>query len=126
LLSHRPDSTSYKNLVDSAQALVMACRKIGVDPEEPANRVRSPRLSFAPFNGSVLMSEPRLTSPRALLSSGRQVYADKILDYRIDAESSLVLSPEIAKAIESLWQDPVIADILNKHSSEFYLMDSAT
>lgn len=54
------------------------------------------------------------------------MYADKILDYRIDAESSLVLSPEIAKAIESLWQDPVIADILNKHSSEFYLMDSAT
>lgn len=36
---------SYKNLVDSAQALVMACRKIGVDPEEPANRVGSLSLS---------------------------------------------------------------------------------
>ena len=34
----------HKNLVDSAQALVMACRKLGVDPEEPANRV-----SFAPI-----------------------------------------------------------------------------
>lgn len=29
----------HKNLVDSAQALVMACRKLGVDPEDPANRV---------------------------------------------------------------------------------------
>lgn len=36
----RPRPNSYKNLVDSAQAVVMACRKLGVDPEEPTNRVR--------------------------------------------------------------------------------------
>ena len=29
-----------KNVVDSAQALIMAMRKLGVDPEEPNNRVR--------------------------------------------------------------------------------------
>ncbi|KAL7417404.1 G protein alpha subunit [Mrakia frigida] len=80
----------YKNLVDSAQAVVMACRKLGVDPEEPANRV----------------------------------YADKILDYRIDADPSLVLSADIAKAIESLWHDPIIPSVLDRQS-EFYLMDSA-
>lgn len=28
-----------KNLLDSAQALILACRKIGVDPEDPTNRV---------------------------------------------------------------------------------------
>ncbi|KAJ9096035.1 guanine nucleotide-binding protein subunit alpha [Naganishia friedmannii] len=31
----------YKNLIDSAQALILACRKIGVDPEDPTNRVNA-------------------------------------------------------------------------------------
>jgi len=53
-----------------------------------------------------------------------QVYADKILDYRIDADPSLVLSADIAKAIESLWHDPIIPSVLDRQS-EFYLMDSA-
>lgn len=30
---------SHKNILDSAQALIMAMRKLGVDPEEPNNRV---------------------------------------------------------------------------------------
>jgi hypothetical protein len=32
--------------VDSAQAIVMACRKLGVEPEESSNRVR---LSLHPL-----------------------------------------------------------------------------
>lgn len=55
-----PATRSYKNLVDSAQALVMACRKIGVDPEEPANRVRLPSL---PPNG------PSVSVGRSLTNS---------------------------------------------------------
>lgn len=35
------------------------------------------------------------------------------------------MSPEIATAIESLWKDPIIATVMD-HSSEFYLMDSAS
>lgn len=31
----------YKNLIDSAQAIILACRKLGVDPEDPANRINA-------------------------------------------------------------------------------------
>lgn len=45
LLSFR--GVIYKNVLDSAQALIMAMRKIGVDPEDVNNRVRS--ISFIIF-----------------------------------------------------------------------------
>lgn len=50
--------------------------------------------------------------------------ADKIMDYRVDPSPHSVLSPEIARAIHELWQDPIIPTVLD-HSSQFYLMDSA-
>lgn len=31
----------YKNLLDSAQAIILACRKLGVDPEDPGNRINA-------------------------------------------------------------------------------------
>lgn len=36
-----------------------------------------------------------------------------------------VFDPEIASLIYQLWQDPVIPKVMD-HSSEFYLMDSAS
>lgn len=47
---------------------------------------------------------------------------DAILEYRLESDS---FSPEIAMAIESLWHDPIIPNVMDR-SSEFYLMDSAT
>ncbi|WWC69863.1 guanine nucleotide-binding protein subunit alpha [Kwoniella pini CBS 10737] len=81
----------HKNVLDSAQALIMAMRKIGVDPEEPNNRV----------------------------------YADRILEYRMDADPLSVLPTEVLHNVDSLWHDPVIPSVMDR-SSEFYLMDSAT
>lgn len=52
-----------------------------------------------------------------------RVYADKILDYRL--ESSQTLATEIVRAVESLWHDPIIPSVMDR-SSEFYLMDSAS
>jgi len=83
--------TVYKNVMDSAQGLVVAMRKFKFEPLEPVNRV----------------------------------YADRILDYRIDSDPSQALSDEIVRAIESLWHDPIIPTVLDR-TSEFYLMDSAT
>ncbi|KAJ9121548.1 guanine nucleotide-binding protein subunit alpha [Naganishia vaughanmartiniae] len=77
----------YKNLIDSAQALILACRKIGVDPEDPTNRVRDFRYY--------------------------QVNADAILEYRIDADPNHTLSQDIALAIESLWHDPIIPSVMD-------------
>ncbi|KAM0755803.1 guanine nucleotide-binding protein alpha-3 subunit [Meredithblackwellia eburnea MCA 4105] len=98
--------TIYKNVIDSAQALVLALRKFKLDPTESVNRV----------------------------------YADKILEYRLDADSFTSasspalgqsgssygggLSPDIVRGIDSLWHDPIIPSVLDR-SSEFYLMDSA-
>lgn len=42
LLQFKP--VVQKNVLDSAQALVMAMRKLGVDPEDPANRTHADRI----------------------------------------------------------------------------------
>ncbi|KAL8286177.1 hypothetical protein RQP46_004665 [Phenoliferia psychrophenolica] len=102
--------TIYKNVIDSAQALVLAIRKFKLEPTESVNRA----------------------------------YAEKILEYRLDADSFSAgspalgstrgepapasygggLSPDIVRSIDSLWHDPIIPSVLDR-SSEFYLMDSA-
>lgn len=91
-----------------------------------------------------------MSTPRSRPST--QAYAEKILEYRLEADSFASssspplsssspggagvgttsqttyggggLSPEIVKAIDSLWHDPIIPSVLDR-SSEFYLMDSA-
>ncbi|KAK4698947.1 hypothetical protein P7C70_g7322, partial [Phenoliferia sp. Uapishka_3] len=110
--SHGTSSDDYlgtKDVIDSAQALVLAIRRFKLDPTEAINRT----------------------------------YADKVLEYRLDADSFPThspplgstreptpasygggLSPDIVKAIDSLWHDPIIPSVLDR-SSEFYLMDSA-
>ena len=107
LMSYRP--TIYRNTLDSAQAIVLAMLKFGLDCLEPRNRV-----SLAPF-----------TRCRVRTSSmPPQANADLIFNYRINSSPSFGFSPEIAHAIHELWKDPIIPHVMD-HSSEFYLMDSA-
>ncbi|KAG8974264.1 Guanine nucleotide-binding protein alpha-2 subunit [Tulasnella sp. 425] len=54
-----------------------------------------------------------------------RAHAAQILDYEVLSDASFRLSPDIANAIDSLWKDPIIATVMD-HSSEFYLMDSAS
>lgn len=82
--------TVYKNVIDSAQAIVLALRKFRMDPVEPVNRV----------------------------------YADRIMEYRVDQDGTAGLNPDIVRSIDSLWHDPIIPSVLDR-GSEFYLMDSA-
>lgn len=82
--------TVIKNLVDSAQAIVLALRKFTLTPEVPENVTN----------------------------------AERILQYRIEADPQVTLDPAMGVAIESLWNDPVIPKAMER-SSEFYLMDSA-
>lgn len=90
LLSYR--STIYKNLVDSAQAVVLQMRKMGADCGVPENRR----------------------------------HAEEILQVQVGSSSTFVLPQEIADAIHAVWQDPIIPSIMDLHSSDFYLMDSAS
>jgi guanine nucleotide-binding protein G(i) subunit alpha len=94
LAEYRP--IVYKNILDSAQSIVVYMRKIGMECEEFGNRA----------------------------------VAEKILDYRLDAEpgssaTNPYFSPEIAEAIGALCKDPNVIKVVDEHLSEFYLMDSA-
>ncbi|KAG9040420.1 Guanine nucleotide-binding protein alpha-2 subunit [Tulasnella sp. UAMH 9824] len=53
-----------------------------------------------------------------------RTFAARIPGYEVESDPSFRLTPDIANAINSLWQDPIIATIMD-HSSEFYLMNSA-
>ncbi|KAG8855304.1 Guanine nucleotide-binding protein alpha-2 subunit [Tulasnella sp. 330] len=52
-------------------------------------------------------------------------YAAEILAYEVETDPTFRLSSDIPIAIESLWKDPIIATVMD-HSTEFYLMDSAS
>jgi guanine nucleotide-binding protein G(i) subunit alpha len=107
LLSYKP--VIFKNVVDSAQAIVLAMRKIGVDCLLPENRVRLTHFFLSIF--------------RLLIA--QQPNCDRIIDYRVENSPNFVFSESIASAIHNLWKDPIIPKVLD-HSSEFYLMDSAS
>ncbi|KAK0485483.1 guanine nucleotide binding protein, alpha subunit [Armillaria luteobubalina] len=57
-------------------------------------------------------------------SESTQALADRILDYRIERVDEVLL-PDIANAIHLFYQDDTILQLLEEHSSEFYLMDNA-
>lgn len=90
LLAYR--GTIYKNLVDSAQAIILQMRKLQVDCQVPSNRANT----------------------------------EKILSYQVEQSKSATISQEIAESIHRLWRDPAITPIMDSHSSDFYLMDSAS
>ncbi|RHZ80365.1 hypothetical protein Glove_137g33 [Diversispora epigaea] len=82
--------TVYKNLVDSAQAIIYAMKKLRLEPRRSVNRNLS----------------------------------EKILDYYVESDPSFQLSPEMVEAIDSVWRDPIISELMEKQN-HFYLMDSA-
>ena len=47
------------------------------------------------------------------------------MDYEVAPSGGFYFSEEMAQAIYQLWKDPIIPTIMD-HSSEFYLMDSAS
>lgn len=46
-------------------------------------------------------------------------------EYSVDPDPNSPLSPKVADAINAIWKDPCVPKIF-EHSSEFYLMDSAS
>ncbi|GAA5958997.1 hypothetical protein JCM21900_000722 [Sporobolomyces salmonicolor] len=103
--------TIHKNILDSAQGLVLALRRFKLEPIEEVNRpyadkIMDYRLEDDTYSTSspVLNTSPRGSSFSSGINGG--------------------LSPEVVRAIDSLWHDPIIPSVLDR-SSEFYLMDSA-
>ncbi|RHZ67410.1 hypothetical protein Glove_301g27 [Diversispora epigaea] len=79
----------YNTLVDSAQTIVYAMRKLRMEPQRLENKD----------------------------------FAEKILDYYVESDPSFQLSSEIVEAIDSLWHDPIISEVMEKQN-HFYLIDS--
>jgi len=110
LAEYRP--IVYKNVLESAQQVVIYMKKIGLECEEYSNRVRCHGLYWR--------------MRRLLILLLRKALAEKVLEFKLDTSTTTPYFPtEIAEAIHQLWKDPIIPKIMDEHSSEFYLMDSA-
>jgi len=124
LLTYR--MTVYRNLVDSAQAIVLAMRKIGIDCETPSNRTNCDRIidyRITSDPSSLNKRSPSSTVPgSATVVNGVDVSG---IGNGGGTAEGFVFDSEIASLIHQLWQDPVIPKVMD-HSSEFYLMDSAS
>lgn len=58
-------------------------------------------------------------------ASGNVDNCDYIIDYTMDPDPNAPLPTKVANAITSIWNDPCMPKVF-EHSSEFYLMDSAS
>ena len=66
---------------------------------------------------------------RPLTTVNAQATAEQITYYDLDLssiDSNFRFPEQLALSINRLWHDPVIPQIMDYHSSEFYLMDSAS
>ena len=52
-------------------------------------------------------------------------YCDYLENFTIDPDPEKPLEQKVGTAVSSIWHDPAIPKVM-EHSSEFYLMDSAS
>lgn len=100
-----------RNVVESAQALVQAMRKFGLDAVVPANRAHAQKIldfTLPPAPTSLSLASAAATQSTA----------------PTNAVFSATLPPDLGDAIAGLTSDPVISAVMDR-SNEFYLMDSA-
>lgn len=93
LAEFRP--TVYKNVLESAQAVVAYMRKAGLECADAANNIHCDEIL-----------NYKLDAPPSSLQNPH-------------------FSPGIADAIHRLWQDSVMTKITGEHWDRFYLMDNA-
>ncbi|GAA5843036.1 hypothetical protein JCM5353_004965, partial [Sporobolomyces roseus] len=96
--------TIHKNIIDSAQGLVLALRRFQMEPTEEVNQ-----------EYAELIMEYRLDA---------DTYSTANPAFASNGAFDGGLSPNFVQAVDSLWHDPIIPSVLDR-SSEFYLMDSA-
>ncbi|KAI9477885.1 MAG: guanine nucleotide-binding protein alpha-3 subunit [Benjaminiella poitrasii] len=83
--------TVYRNLIQSAQAIVSALRQFEY-------QFQSEKLEYE---------------------------AQRILEYRLLPHQEFI-DPSFVDAIIAVWHDPIVTELLDNKSSEFYLMDNAS
>lgn len=110
-IAYRP--AIYQNLLESAQAIVFAMHKLSIKPTDAQNQV---------YCLSCSASHPLTRHPT------QQGAPEQITRYKLDPliDPNFCFPEQLALSINRLWRDPVIPQIMDYHSSEFYLMDSAS
>lgn len=89
--------TVYKNVLESAQAVVTYMRQAGLECAYAANNMHCNKI----------------------LNYKLEPTPDLARTTQFD------FPPDIADAIHQLWEDPVMPNIMNDHMGKFYLMDNA-
>lgn len=85
----------YKNLLESAQAIVVYMRKVGIECADTASNIHCDEI------------------------------LNYKLDANPGSSQTPPLSPSIVDAIYQLWNDPIMVQIMDEHLGNFYLMDNA-
>ncbi|KAF8995832.1 heterotrimeric G-protein alpha subunit, GPA3-like protein [Cyathus striatus] len=112
-LQYRP--IVYRNLIDSAQEVIAEIKKLGYEYESPQNLLLAEKI----YAYNLDPRQKGTSSERAVL------YGPEPYDPSSTVNRGLTFNHEIAEAIDVLWKDPVITRVMDEHSDEFYLMDSA-
>ncbi|KAI0061797.1 G-protein alpha subunit [Artomyces pyxidatus] len=90
LLAFRP--LIWKNLLESAHAVLLALQNLNLEPVQPSNKANQ----------------------------------ERIMNYELNTDDPVFFfDPDIARAVQDMWHDDIIPAMMD-HSSEFYLMDSAS
>lgn len=110
--------TVYKNLIESAQALVYGVSKFGLEFDDPKNVVCAHLLTVRTHIAHAIRAS-------FLYKVIMQELANRILEYTVPTELTSSLNPEVVTAIQSVWADSVVPRLLDRGGSDFYLMDSA-
>lgn len=111
-IAYRP--AIYQNLLESAQAIASAMRELSIEPMDAQNRVWN--LIYPP--SYTLTCQPT-----------QQETMNQVKQYEFDptfVDPNFRFPEQLALSINRLWRDPVITQIMDYHSSKFYLMDSAS
>ncbi|KAF8989496.1 heterotrimeric G-protein alpha subunit, GPA3-like protein [Cyathus striatus] len=119
-LHYRP--IVYRNLIDSAQEVIAEIKKLGYEYKSSQNQLLAEKI----YAYNLDPRQKGTSSERAVLYGPGPLPANENpYDPSSTVNRGLTFNHEIAEAIDVLWRDPVITRVMDEHSDEFYLMDSA-
>jgi len=106
LMSYRP--AIYRNVLLSAQSIIETMHAIGVDFQQPENKVSSTLILSHLCSRFVHCKDNAKT----------------VMAYQVEDISKFALPDLVARAINSLWWDPIVSTIMD-HNNAFRLPDNA-
>ncbi|KAG6860453.1 guanine nucleotide-binding protein subunit alpha [Termitomyces sp. Mi166 len=142
LEAYRP--VVYKNVLDSVHGVLVYMRSLRMDCASLRNAVLADKILAYRVPGIKASSTSHLPSTlgqaRRRGVKGKELSEinpeeDEVFDDGADAkgktedeeeEKEVWFAPEIAEAIHQVWRDDTFQKIMDEHTSNFYLMDSAS